>query len=121
MALEAGNMVMQGNSFANAKSANIGTHCNDNASRFVPKYARRWHCAVMDFLDISRADTARGDFDQKLAGLDSRDGDSFKAKVVRTAINDGLHGLRNLGSLHNLNLNLLRDSFVGRAKLLLCP
>ena len=53
--------------------------------------------AVMDFLDVSRADATHGDLDEQLAGADARDRNGFEAQVVDAAINDGAHGFRDGG------------------------
>ena len=57
--------------------------------------ARRRDGSVVDFFDVGGTDAAGGDFDQKFAGLDLRDRQGLKTKVVRAAIDDGGHGRRN--------------------------
>ena len=53
--------------------------------------------AVLDFFDVGGADAADGDLDEEFARPDARDGDDFEAEVVDAAINDGTHGLGDVG------------------------
>jgi hypothetical protein len=61
----------------------------------MPKHARRRHGAVLDFFYVRRANAARGHFNQQFIRTDARHRQSFQAKIVRTAINNGTHGSRN--------------------------
>lgn len=47
----------------------------------------------MNFLYVGGADAASGDFDEQFARADAGDRDGLEAEVIRTAINDGTHGL----------------------------
>jgi ATP-dependent DNA ligase len=95
MAIQARDMVVQGDAVADAKASYPRPHFDDCAGGFVSKNARRRDSAVMDLFDVGRADAASGDFDQQFAGLDLRDRQGFQAKVIRAAIDNGGHGVRN--------------------------
>jgi hypothetical protein len=93
VASQTGNMVVQSHAVADTKTS-AGSRPADfdnHAGRLMAENARRGDNAVVDLLDVGRADTANSDFDEKFTGLNTGDGDGFKAKVVSAAIDDGLH------------------------------
>jgi hypothetical protein len=70
------------------------TDFDNRAGGFVAEDARRRDGAVMDFIDVGRADAADGDLDEQLVRANARDGHGFEAQVVDAAINNGAHGFR---------------------------
>jgi hypothetical protein len=92
MAIEARDMVVQGDAVAGLEATHARARADDGAGGFVSENARRRHGAVLDFFDVGGADAADGDFDEQFVGADARDGDGFEAQVVHAAIDDGAHG-----------------------------
>jgi hypothetical protein len=96
MAIEARDMVVQGDAVADFEAAREDArptaNTDDGAGGFVAEDARRRHGAVLDFFDVSGADATHGDLDEQFVGADARDGHGFEAQVVYAAIDDGAHG-----------------------------
>jgi hypothetical protein len=95
VAFEARDMVMQRDAVAHAELFHARTDTDDGAGGFVSENARRRHSAIVDFFDVGWANAASSDLDKDFVRADARDGQAFKAKVVRAAIDDGAHGFRN--------------------------
>jgi hypothetical protein len=53
-------MVVQRDPLPDLESSDLRLGVDDRTGRFMPKNARRWHGAVLDFLDVRRAHTANG-------------------------------------------------------------
>ena len=106
VAIEAWNVVVQRNAVADFKVAREDarpTTDTDNCSGgFMSENARRRHRAVLNLLDVGRADAANGDLDEQFIRADARDGHGFNAQVVHTAINNGAHGFGDIE--HDWNL-----------------
>ncbi len=96
VAFQAGDMVMQRDAVADAKSADARADFNDGAGGFMAENTRRRDGAVVDFFYVGRTDTAGGDLNQDFAAGDARHGDCFEAKVLQAAIDDGAHGVGNV-------------------------
>jgi hypothetical protein len=95
VAFEARDVVMQRDALPNTESFHARTDTDDGAGGFVSEDARRRHRTVVDFFDVGWTNAASGDLDKDFVRADARDGQSFKAKVVWAAIDDGAHGFRN--------------------------
>jgi sterol desaturase/sphingolipid hydroxylase (fatty acid hydroxylase superfamily) len=75
------------------KRAATAADLHDGTGGFVAEDTRGRDGAVLDFLYISWADTAGGDFDEEFVAANARDGDSFGAEVVGAVVNGGAHHL----------------------------
>jgi hypothetical protein len=94
VAFQAGNVMMQRNPVADFKTLKVSSHFHNRPGGFVSENPRQGNRSVPDFFYVRRTDAANGHLDEQLAGTDPRDRDGFDAEVVRAAINDGTHGLR---------------------------
>jgi hypothetical protein len=110
MAIEARDMVVQGDAVANlpAQIRGPGAQLGNHAGGFVAEDAGRRDGAVLDFFDVGGADAAGGDADEEFAGADAGDGDGFEAQVVDAAINDGAHGFGDGGHGGSFNAKAQR-------------
>ena len=97
MAFHAGNMVMQGDAFADAESANARANAHDGSGGFMAENAGWRGGAVMNFFDVGWADAACRHLDEQFIGTDARDGQSLEAQIVHAAINHRAHGFGNIG------------------------
>jgi hypothetical protein len=93
VAIQTRHMMMQGDTVADSEALDRvpGPNFYNGSGRFMPKNARRWNRAVLDFFDVGRANTARGHPDEEFVPANARHGDGFEAQVVRTAIHGGAH------------------------------
>jgi hypothetical protein len=105
MAIEARDMVVQGDAVANLppQTRDPRPQLRNYAGGFVAEDARRRHGAVLDFFDVSGADATHGDLDEQFVGADARDGHGFQTEIVHAVINDGAHGFGDVG--HGVNFN----------------
>ena len=87
-------MMMQRNPFPRPKSPHPGAALHNRPGGFMAEDARRRHRAVLDFLDVGRADAAHRHPDQQLARADARNGHRLDAQVVRAAIDYRPHRFR---------------------------
>jgi hypothetical protein len=88
----------------------LPSNLDDGAGGFVAEDARRGDGAVLDFFDVGGADAADRDLHQQFVGADGRDGDGFEAEVIDAAINDGAHGLWDVGHAVYFNAKTQRFS-----------
>jgi hypothetical protein len=93
MAGHARNVMMQSDAITHPEAAHARADPNNGSGCFVTKNPRRWHSAILNFFDVSRANPADRDFDEHLIRTDVRDRDNLDAQIIRPAINDGPHGL----------------------------
>ena len=113
MAVETGNVMMQGHAVAGFEGQDAGPGFDDGAGGFMAEHTRRRDGAVMDFFDVRGADTANGDADEQFMAANGGDGDGFDAQVVGPAINDGPHGfgeLKHAGILTTKNAGKAKNS-----------
>jgi hypothetical protein len=94
MAIEARDMVVQGDAVANLppQTRDPRPQLRNYAGGFVSEDARWRHGAMLDLFDVGGADATHGDLDEQFVGADAGDGDGFEAQVVNAAIDDGAHG-----------------------------
>ena len=85
----------QRDAVAEAKAAHARAEANDRTGRFMSEDARWRDGAVLDLLDVRRADTADGDPDKEFARPDARHGHCFEPQIIRAAVHRGLHGAGN--------------------------
>jgi hypothetical protein len=102
MTIQARDMMVQGDAVTNSETARGGAgpirsaaNLNHGAGGFVAEDPGRGDGAVMDFLDVGRANAARGDSHQQFVSANARHGHGFSAKIVRAAVNGGAHGFWN--------------------------
>jgi hypothetical protein len=79
-------------------------HFDDGSSHLMSEDAGRGMGASMNFFQISATDAAGGYLDQKFSRPNLRHRHSFDAHVIHAAIDDGLHGSRNLTDQPGLNV-----------------
>ena len=92
---EARHVMMQRHALADLELPDARADANDRAGGFVAKDARRRHRAVLDLLDVGRADAAHRHPDEQFARPDARHRHRLHPQIVCPAINHRLHGLRN--------------------------
>ena len=95
MTLQARHVMMQRHALADLELPDARADADDGAGGFVAEDARRRHGAVLDLLDVGRADAADGHPDEQFVRPDARHGHGFEPQIVRPAIHHRLHGLRN--------------------------
>jgi len=97
MAFQARDMMMQRHALADVELPDARSGADDGAGGFMAKDARWRHGAVVDLLDVGRADAADGHADEQFIRPDERNGHGLQSQIVRPTIHDRLHGLRNQG------------------------
>src|SRR5258708_7353 len=93
MTVAAGHMVVQRDPVADFEILQPGSDTNDGSRCFVSEDSRRRNGAMMNFLDVGGADSARGDLDEEFARAGAGHGNRFNAKLIDAAINHGPHCL----------------------------
>ncbi len=91
VAFQTRHVMMQRDAVANPESPHARAHAHDGARGLVPENPRRWHRAVLDFLDVGGTHAARGNLYEQIAGADARHRQRFDAQVIRAAIDHGAH------------------------------
>ena len=91
MAFEARHMVVQRDPVADFELPGPCARADDSAGGFVAKDARRRDCAILNLLDVGRADAADGHFNQQLIRTDARHRHRLEAQIVCPAINHRAH------------------------------
>jgi len=94
VAIQAGDVMVEGGAGAEAKAAGLRAHLDNDAGGFMAEDARGREGGVLDFFDVGGADAAGGDLNEEFAGADFGDGNGFEAEIVGAAIHDGGHGFR---------------------------
>ena len=95
MTLPARHMMMQRHPLPDLELPDAGAGADDGAGGFMAKNARRRHGAILDLLDVGRADAADGHPDQQFSRPDPRHGHGLEPQIIRPAINHRLHRLGN--------------------------
>jgi hypothetical protein len=91
MAFQARHVVMQGNPIADFKPAHFAPRTHNRPSGFMPKNPWGWDSAVMNFLNVRRADTTSGNLYQQLIRANLRNWHSLDSNVINPAVNCRLH------------------------------
>ena len=89
-------MMMQRHAFADTEALHPRAHADDGSGGFMAKNTGRRHGAVMDFLDVRRANAARGDFHQQFVGANARHRQLLQPQIIHPAVNHRPHRFRNL-------------------------
>src|ERR1019366_940652 len=93
MTPQARHMMMHRHALADPELPEARADADDGAGGFVAEDTGRRQGAILDLLDIRRADAADSDPDEQFARPDARHRHGFDPQVVRPAIHHRLHGL----------------------------
>jgi hypothetical protein len=96
VAIQAGHVMMKPHTIADPKSLGARANFHNGPGRFMSEHTRRIHCPVVNLLDVRRTHAAGTDPHENVVRGDTGHGQRFQAQVVRTAIDDGLHVLRQI-------------------------
>ena len=92
VALAAGDVVEDYDAIAGRELTHSGANRRDHSRGFVAEDARSGMRSGGDLLQVGATDAAGMDPQQQLSGADLRDGNSFEADVVYSAVNRRQHG-----------------------------
>ena len=91
MAIQAWDMMMQGDSFADMKSPHLRSHSRNRPCGFVSENARGRYGPELDLLDIGGTHPADGHLYKDLIGCDARHWQGLDPQIVDPAINRRSH------------------------------
>jgi hypothetical protein len=91
VALEAGHVMVQGDSFAHFERPYARAEAHNGSGGFMTEDARRRDGSVMDFLDIGWTNATNGHLDQQFMRADARHLHGFEPEVIGPAVNDRSH------------------------------
>ena len=100
---QTGNVMMQAHTIPDVETANPCADPGDESRSLMSENPGRRNGAVLDFLDIRRANAADGHFHQDFIGPDGGHRDDFDPQIVYPPIDQGVHffGNQHGEKLHN--------------------